>query len=414
MNVEFFVAKRIVFDKKSKKSISQTIIRIAEAGIAVSMVVMLLSIAIVTGFKKEIAEKVVGFGSHVQITMHDANASYETNPIDKNQAFIPEVLKIPQVKSIQAYAIKAGIIKTSNDIQGVVLKGLDSNYDLSFFEKHLIAGSSFEVNDSVKSNKVLISEYMAKLLQLKVGEKLVMYFIQQPPRVRSFEIAGIYNTGLEIFDQVIALCDIKHVQKLNNWDRNQVTGLEVVLHDFEQLTPATINIWNIIGLDFLEDGSKLTISNIKESKPEIFTWLELTDMNVIVILTLMIIVAAVNMISALLILILERTQMIGILKAVGMSSASVRKVFLYNAAFLTTRGLLWGNILGIGIGLAQHYFGIIALDPSSYYVDTVPINFIVWHIVALNIGTLIVVVTMLVVPSMVISKISPIKAIRFE
>ncbi len=414
MNIELFIARRIVSDKTNRKSISQIIVRIAEAGIAISMVVMLLSVAIVTGFKKEIADKVIGFGSHVQITMHDTNASYETSPISSNQKFLPALKELPEVSGVQTYAIKAGIIKTEKDIQGVVLKGISQGYDLSFFEKYLVAGSTFDVNDSVTSKNVLISEFMADLLNLKVGEKMVMYFIQKPPRVRTFRIAGIYNTGLEIYDQMIALCDIKHVQKLNNWEKDQVTGFEVLINDFENLDNVTDLIRDTVGYGFLEDGSKLYVSNIKQDKPEIFTWLDLTDVNVVVILVLMLIVAGVNMISALLILILERTQMIGITKALGMTNASVRKVFLFNAAFLTARGLFWGNIIGIGLALLQANFNIIELDPSSYYVNTVPINLKLWHLAALNSGTLIVVIAMLVLPSMVVSKISPVRAIRFE
>lgn len=422
MNTEFFIAKRIVSSKDNRKSVSHSIVRIAQGGIAISLAVMLLSVAIVTGFKKEVAEKVVGFGAHIQITNHDANASYETVPIAKKQDFLPLLMANPNITHVNSYGIKAGIIKTEHDIQGVVLKGVDTDFDWSFFKKHLVAGEVFAIDSVKRTKNILVSEYMAKLLNLKLGEKLILYFVYTkkekgvtpPPRVRDFIITGIYNTGLEIYDQTLVVGDIKHVQRLNNWNKNQVTGYEVQVADVDDLDKITEDVWDTVGYEFAKDGSRLYVTNIRQIKPEIFTWLDMTDTNVEVIIGLTLIVAVFNMISTLLILILERTQMIGILKSLGMTNGSIRKVFLYHASFLTARGMFFGNVLGLGLAFLQLTFHIIPLDPTSYYVDMVPININIWHVVFLNAITLLVITLMLIIPAFVIKKISPIKAIRFE
>lgn len=414
MNLEFFIAKRIIWSKENKRSASQSIINITIAGIALSLAVMILSVAIVTGFKKEIKNKVAGFGAHIIITNHDTNISYETTPVSKSQPFYPSLAQHEGIKHIQVFGMKAGIIKTDTDIEGVVLKGVGSDFDWSFFDTHIVEGETFRVNDEEKTNDVVISHSIAQRMQLELNDDLIIYFIQKEPRVRKFRISGIYDTNLEEYDKLFILVDIGHIQKLNYWSENQVSGFEVLIDDFDNL-PAMYNlVQNEAGFLFTDDGSKLQVKSIEENNPAIFNWLELTNTNEQVILILMVIVAGFNMISGLLILILERTTMVGILKAMGMHNWTIRKIFLYNAAFLTGKGLLWGNLIGIGVAIIQWQFGVIKLDPASYYMPTVPINLQLWHILLLNAGTLLIVILMLILPSMLITKIKPLKAIRFN
>ena len=414
MNTELFIAKRLFFSKKAEKNISKPIITIAIIGIALGLSVMIISVAIVTGFKTEIRNKVIGFGSHITIINYDSNFSYETKPVNKNQHFYPHIDTLNGIKHISIFATKAGIIKTKTDIQGVILKGISSDYDWNFFKNNIIEGHHFTVSDSSKTNKVIISKYLASLLKLNVDDNLYMYFIQQPPRMRKFIIEGIYDTNLEELDKLFVFADIRHIQKLNNWTKEQVSGFEILIENFEDLEQITETVYGIAGFHYNEDGSSLNIKNIKQKYPQIFDWLELQNMNVWVILTLMTLVAGFNMVSGLLILILERTNMIGILKAFGTKNWSIRKIFLYQASFLISTRLFWGNIIGILLCLVHYYFEIVKLDPASYYVATVPVNLKISHLVLLNAGTLIMTVMMLILPSYIITKISPVKTIRFN
>lgn len=414
MNTELFIAKKIISSKGGNNKISRPIIKIAIIGIALGLTVMIASVAIVTGFKQQIRSKVIGFGSHVQIVNYDSNSSYETLPIDKKQSFYPYKHNIAGVNHIQVFATKAGIIKTDSAIQGAVLKGVGSDFDWSFFNKNLVEGKSFNVIDTAKSNSILVSQNIANLLKLKVGDDIEMYFIQDPPRMRKFNICGIYKTSLEEFDKLYVLVDIKHIQKLNGWTDNQVSGFEVITSDFDKIDYVAEEINAIVANNFNADGSTLKAITIKEKFPQLFDWLELQNMNVWVILILMVIVAGFNMVSGFLILILEQTNMIGILKSLGSNNISIRKIFLYNAAYLTGVGLLWGNIIGISLCVFQYYTGFFKLDPESYYVDVIPVNLHFLDVVLLNIGTMLITVTMLLLPSLIISKISPVKAIQFE
>jgi len=414
LNTELFIARRIFSDKTIKKGISQPIVTIAVFGIAIGLAVMILSVAIVTGFKSEISKKIIGFGSHIQILNYDTNISFETVPINKQQNFYADVENLMGIKKIQEFALKAGIIKTKTDIQGVVLKGVGPDFDWSFFDQNLIAGNTFQVNDTTNTNSILISNYMAKLLNLKPGDKIAAYFIQQPPRMRSFTISGIYQTSLADFDEIFAIVDIKHIQKLNGWSNNQISGFEILIDDFSQLDKITREVRGIVGFHFNPDGTKLKVLSIKEKYPQMFDWLNLIDMNVWIILILMVSVAGFNMVSGLLIIILERTNMIGILKAMGTRNWSIRKIFLYQSGFLIAKGLMWGNIIGIAICLIQYKFQIFKLDSASYYLEAVPINLKIWHILALNAGTLGITIIMLIVPSYIISRLSPEKTIRFN
>ena len=414
MNLELYIAKKITYKNKSDKQISRPIINIATLGIALGLSVMILAIAIITGFKAGITEKLTGFGSHIQISNYDNNNSFETYPIDQNLIPIERLSQIEGVKHIQAYATKPGIIKTKDEIQGVVLNGASLNQDWSFFKNKLVEGEIINMIPSKKSNQVLISEKLAKLLHLNVGEKLIMYFVQDPIRQRAFTISGIYNSGMDEFDKLFVICDMRHIQKLNNWEANQVSGIEITIDDFKKLDETKEIIRdNITGI-FSNDGSTFKVRTIKQKYPQIFNWLEMLDINVWIILGLMILVAGFNMVSGLLIIILEKTNMIGILKALGTDNWSVRKIFLYQSAMIIGKGMLLGNLIGIGICLIQYHFQLISLDPVNYYLDTVPINLNWFHLLLLNIGTLIATVSMLLIPSYWITRITPSKAIKFD
>ena len=407
MNVEYFIAKRLVSAKEGNNRLSRPIIRIAILAIALSVAVMLISIGVVKGFKKDIADKVIGFGSHIQITAFSDNNSYETKAISKNQDFYPSIENEKGINHIQYFATKAGIIKTKDEIHGVILKGVGSDFNRDFLKDNLVEGEVPIYNDTLASSRVIISKKIADLLDLEIDEKLIMYFAQDPPRVRKFVVAGIYTTELEEFDNLYVFGDIRHIQNLNNWGIDSVGGFEITIHNFDNLDALTQMVYEKIDYD-------LNAQTIKEINPQIFDWLKLQDINVNVIIILMLIVAGINIITALLILILERTKLIGILKAIGQNNWSVRKVFLYNASYLIGKGLFWGNLLGIGLSLLQKYFHLISLNPATYYMNTVPIHLTFSDVLVLNFGAMLSCILMLIIPTYLITKITPIKAIRFE
>ena len=414
MNTELFIVRRMIGSRKGGRNLSRSIVGIAIFGIALGLAVMIVSVAIVTGFKNEISDKVTGFGAHIQILNLDSNLSYETLPIPAGLESVESLRAVEGVKNIQAFAIKAGIIKTGDEIHGAVLKGIDQNYNWDFINKHITQGEVLKLSDSARSNQVVLSEKMASLLKLGIGDRFTMYFIQDPPRARTFTIQGIFNTSLEEFDQLYIYSDIRQLQRLNNWHEAQVSGYEVLLDNMNDLPVITEVVKTTVAFDFLEDGSRLKVETIEQKYSQIFDWLNLLDMNVIVLVILMLVVAGFNMISGLLILILERTNMIGILKAFGTRDSSVRKIFLYQSSYLTLLGLLWGNLFGLIICLAQKYLNLITLDPSSYYLDTVPINLNLLHVLLLNLGTMLITFLFLLLPSALIAKISPEKSIRFN
>lgn len=414
MNLEFYIAKKIFKKNNFKEKQTASIVTIATIAVAISVAVMIISVSVVIGFKKEISDKVIGFGSHFSIVNYDSNTSFETFPITKNQKWIETIKKNPNVVTINKYIQKAGIVKTNENLAGVVFKGIDNDYNWNFFSKCIIEGNILEINDSINSNNILISKNIADRLDLKIGDDFKSYFIQNPPRMRNFKITGIYNTNLEDLDKIFVFVDIKQLRKLNNWQKDQITGFDIMIDDFSKLTELEILLNKNIGNYFSEDGSLLKIKNIKEDYPGIFDWLALLDMNVWVILILMIIVSVINMISGILVIILERVKMIGILKSIGAKDFSIEKIFIYFAGFLTAKGLLWGNLIGIGLCIVQKFFGIIKLDTSSYYVDSVPIYFNFLYIVLLNIATLIIILLIIILPVLIISKIKPSETIRFD
>ena len=407
MNPEFFIASRIIKGDKKNQNISKPIVKIAIFGIALGLAVMIIAIAIVIGFKQQIRNKVVGFSAPILIQNFDSNNSLEPIPIDKNQPFLSVLKGMQGINHIQTYTIKTGIIKTSEEMEGVVVKGIGKDFDWNFFNDKLIEGKIISLSDTAKSNEIIVSKKIAEKLKLKLGDDLLMYFIQQPPRMRKFTIVGIYQTGLEQFDERFVLADIAHIQKLNDWTENQIAGFEISLNNYDDMDDIAEQIQNEIPFD-------LRAKTIREANPQIFDWLDLQDVNVQIILILMVLVSGINMIATLLILILEKTNTIGILKTLGMQNFSIQKIFLFNAAYIIGRGMFWGNLIGLSLCFIQLKFGIFKLNEANYYLSQIPINLNLWWILLLNIGILFICVLMLVIPSYIISKISPVKAIRFN
>ena len=417
MNIDYYIARRIFSAKESRGNLSHKIVNIALFGIVLGLVVLILSVAIVTGYKSEVGRKVIGFGSHMQIVNLDSNQSFETLPIKQDQPFLQELKAVKGIRHIEVFATKPGIIRTEDEIQGVVLKGVGPDFDWSFFLANKVAGEPFQVQDTVKTNKVWVSKQMADLLKLKLGDDLYMYFIHPPetvPRQRKFELAGIYKTSLEEFDRMFVLVDINHIRRLNNWKNDEISGFEILVNDFNELPRQEKDVRNILLRYTQPDAPILNVELITEKYRQIFDWLGLLDMNVWVILILIILVAGFNMVSSLLVIILERTQMIGILKSMGARNWSIRRVFLYFSGLLILKALFWGNLLGVGLCLIQKYTHVFKLNASSYYLEYVPVNLSVLNLVCLNLGTVVVTIVMLLVPSYLITKISPEKSIRFE
>lgn len=414
MKLEHFIAKRLSSGKEGKNNLSRPFITIATVAVALSLAVMIISVAVVTGFKNEISEKTIGFGSHIQILNLDRNVSFETSPISSNQDFLPQVKAIRGIKHIQVFAIKPGIIKTDNDIQGIVLKGVGFDFDWSFFQENMVDGEILTLNDSILSNGAVISKTISQLLRLKVGDTFDMFFVQDPPRVRRFTVNGIYDSKMAEFDKMFVFADLRHIQRLNGWTSDQVSGFEVFIEDFNRVDFLKYEVEDIVAFVFMQDGSRLMVQSIIDKYPQIFDWLGLQDLNVIVLLVLMLAVAGINMISGLLIIILERTNMIGVLKALGAENGLIRKIFIIQSGFIVGRGLIFGNIIGLLLAFLQLKFGIIKLDEANYYLSSVPINLDFINILLLNLATFAVTILMLVVPSMVISRISPDKTIKYE
>lgn len=414
MNLELFIAKKIYFKGDEKEKISSPAIKIAVAGIAIGLAAMVLSVCIVVGFKKEIRDKVIGFGSHIQIASYDNNMSYETHPIRLTDSLLTILNNNPEIEHTEIFATKSGIIKTDSDFQGVVLKGVGEDYDWSFFQKNITEGEVLHLSDTSFINQAIISKYIADRLNLKLGDSFITYFIQDPIKARKFTITGIYSTNFEDYDKLFVITDIGLIQKVSGWDKNQVTGIELRVKDYKRLGEIKQDLFFDMATYHDGDGNPLFTSSIEEMNPMIFGWLSLLDMNVWVIIILMLAVSGFTMISGLLILILERTNMIGILKALGARNYSIRKIFLYISSFLILKGMLWGNVIALGICILQKVFGIIKLDPSTYYVSEMPVYLNPLYIVLVNIGALVVSLLMMIGPSYLIAKISPAKSIKFE
>ena len=414
MNIEYFIAKRLASSKESGNRLSRLMSIVAIVSVTLGIAVMILTVAIVTGFKSEISDKLVGGNAHIQITNLDSNLSFETNPITEMPELINELSKISGVKHIQKYITKGGIIKTEQDIQGIMLKGIDTDFDWSFFSQCLLEGETFSISDTATSNNVLISKSLAQLLRLKLGDKFDVYFVQEPLRIRRFTICGIFATQLEEIDKSLVLCDIKHLQRIYGWEKNQISGLEISINNIKNIDQLSEEITDIVVYNTYENGARLEVNDIKQLYQHLFAWLDLLDTNVFIILLLTIAVAGFNMISGLLIMLLERTSMIGILKSLGMYNVNIRKLFLYRSGFIVVKGMIFGNIIGIACCFLQQHFEIIKLDATNYFVSAVPINFDIFNLVLLNAASLLVIMLVLIIPSQIITKISPEKTIRYE
>ncbi|MFO0477975.1 MAG: ABC transporter permease [Bacteroidota bacterium] len=423
MNFSNYIATRILKSEKLQSNISSPIVKIGIIGISLGVAVMIITLAIVTGFQIQITNKITTFTSHLQINDYDHNQSFEPNPISIDSNLLRAIDAIPNVKLHQAFATKNGILKTKTDNEGVILKGVDETFDWTYLKPYMIQGKALSINKNEVSKQICISKLLADKLNIKLNQKMLIYFmskkkvsegdfasenyIEYEPRVKDFYVKGIFNTGFSDFDKNLVFVDLKQIQKLNHWQPNEVAGYEVYLKDFNLLEQSLEDINDVVGY-------KYTVSSAKQLQNSIFSWLDMIDVNAIVIITLMVLVAAINVISALLILILERTNMIGLLKAFGSSKQSIRKIFFYVSIQLLFKGLLIGNIIGIGFCLIQNYFHILPLNPETYYLNDVPINFSLTHVVLVNIGTTIICLLMLFLPTLILNKITPIKAIQFS
>ncbi len=414
MNLELFIARRIHFSREGARGVTPPAVRIAVIGIALSVAVMILSVAIMVGFKKEVCEKVIGFGSHVQITNFDGNSSYETVPIAVGDSLLRALRVFPHVKHVERFATKMGVLKTDTDFQGIVLKGVDEDYDWNFFLSNLKEGRTLTIDSVKSSTDIIISRYLADLLCLKTGDDVRAYFIGEDVRARKFNIVGIYETGFMDYDKLFVICDIKQIRRLSGWEADEVSGIELLVDDYSNLDRTAEDLYfNLIEKQD-RSGNTYYARSIKEMNPMIFNWLDVLDVNVVVILVLIFAVAGFTMISGLLIIILERTNMIGILKALGESNVSIRKIFLYISFFLIGKGMLWGNVIGLAICIMQSHFHVLKLDASTYYLDAVPIELSATALVLLNVGALCVSMLTMLGPSYLITKIDPAKSIRFE
>lgn len=414
LNTEYFIAHRLVKERSFQGLIAQRMSKIATLSIAISTAIMVIAIAIVTGFKKEIREKITGFSAPIQITNLDANASLEVSPLNSNKVPLTDIRKIPNVKGIYPYTIKPAIIKTSEEIQGIILKGVDGTYDWSFFKSKLIDGRLPNYLSSKTSNEIIISKNIASKLGIKLNDKVKTVFIQNPPRNRAFKVVGIYDSKFQEFDSKYVISDLRHTQKLNDWNSTQYAGYDVLINDFSKLNQTTLEIVELAGYKLYGDGSRLRIENIKESMANIFDWLSLQDMNALVVLVLMIFVAGINMITGILIILLDRIKMIGILKSLGMSKHSLQKVFLYLSSSIVLKGLLWGNGIGISLCLIQKYTSLVKLEEATYFLDHVPVSLELSSLFILNITTFILLAFFMLIPLTIISKISPSETIRYE
>lgn len=414
MSLSLFIARRIYRESDGGKQVSRPAVLIAMAGIAIGLAVIIIAVAVVIGFKSEVRNKVVGFGSHIQIANMDAVNSYETHPVVVGDSMIAALTNHPDVSHVQRYSTKPGMIKTEDAFQGMVLKGVGPEFDPSFLKAYLVEGEIPVFSDSVSSNRVLISKSLATKMKLKLGDKIYTYYIQDDIRARRLTIAGIYQTNFSEYDNLFLLTDLSLVNRLNGWEPEQVSGVEIQVHDYDKLEDITYDI--AVDTDNQRDrfGGVYYVRNIEQLNPQIFEWLGLLDLNVWVILFLMIGVAGFTMISGLLIIIIERTNMIGILKALGANNYTIRKTFLWLAVFLIGKGMLWGNAIGLAFCILQSQFGIFKLDPESYYVDTVPVSFNILLFILINIGTLLASVLMLIGPSFLITKINPASSMRYE
>lgn len=414
MSLSFFIAHRLYCEKKEGRQISRPAVLIAKTGIAVGLAVMLVAVCVIVGFKSEVRDKIVGFGGHVQINNLEQMQPYEPLAIGIDDTLINSLAAFPNVKHIQRYSVKPGMIKTEKAFQGMVLKGVGQDYDLSFLRSHLIGGEFPNFTDSITSNQVVVSQAMAEQLELNLGDKLDTYYIENEIRIRRLSIVGIYCTGFAEYDSYFLFTDLHTVNRLNHFQSGQVSGIEVILDNYAVLENDTWEIGSFLEKCIDRYGAKYTARNVEQLNPAIFAWLGVLDVDIWVILVLMMGVAGFTMISGLLILIIERAAMIGTLKSLGANNGIIRRVFLWLSVFIIGRGMLWGNVIGLGFCLLQYYTGLLTLDAETYYMDAVPIAFNIKYLILLNAGTFLASVLILLGPSYLIARIRPADAMRFE
>ncbi len=417
MNLEYFIAKRLITAKNHKSSISGPIIKIAVSAIAIGIIMMLVSVATGIGLKKEIRNKISAFNGHIIVSNYGSNQSEETlAPLSTKQDFYPKFTAVPEVTHIQAIATKTGIIRTESTFEGIVLKGVGKDYDWKSIKGYILEGKLPNVNSNL-NNEIVISKFLANRLHLKLGDKFVTFFLKNElnkyPNKRNFEIVGIFDSGFQEFDANYIIGDIRHIQRMNKWEQDEVGAFEIFVNDFDRIEELGEKVYKST-FNKVDQAKPFDSQTIVEKYYFIFEWLKMFDINIQIILIVMIFVATINMVVALLVLILERTQMIGVLKALGGNNWSIRKIFLYNALYLIGKGLFWGNVIGIGILLVQKHFRIVKLNPENYYVNQAPVYIGIENILLLNLLTVVICFLILLIPSYIITKISPIKAIRYN
>lgn len=413
INTEFFLARRISSRGAGPKNV---MVRIATVTVAVSVAVMIVSLAVIFGFRHDITQKLTGFAGHVEVVNLDGNSSYETQPVRRTAELEESLRRVAGFKSLFPYAIKGGIVKTDEAMQGVMLKGVDDTYDWSFFSRSMVEGSLPQIVDTARTKDIIISRTLSDMLKIGVGDRVEMLFVQddRPPRRDRFKISGIYKTGLAEMDKVMVLTDIRNVQRLNSWDADQITGYEINTTNFEELDRFEDDIYTVVVRGQKAEGQSLMAISVKEKYPNLFDWLRAHNVNAAIIISIMLLVALLNMISALLIILLERTRMIGELKALGMNNRSLRKTFVIRSSFIVLKGLVWGNVFGIGLCLLQKYTHLVKLDETGYFISEVPIQLGAWWLAALNAGTFALLVLLLAIPTVIISRIRPDKTIRYS
>lgn len=423
MTFSAYIAKRILQNNRTDHHMSKPIVKIGIIGIALGVAIMIITMAVVTGFQQQITQKIIAFNAHLRISDYNQNTSEEPNPIAFNEDVLKKISQTNNVKHIQPFITKLGILKTKDENETVLLKGVSAEFDWNYLKPYVTEGAVLNLNKNETSNDIVISQAIASRLNIKLNQKFIVYFLTKKKladttlsgqnyidyefRSRAFIVKGIFNTGFADFDRNLVFVDLRQIQKLNYWQSNEVAGYEVFLHDFEKLDASLETLNDVVGYDY-------TVASVKQIQNSIFSWLDMVDVNAIIIITLMVLVAAINMISALLILILERTNMVGILKALGMANVNVRRIFFQVSLQLLIRGLLIGNIIGIGLCWLQLHFKLMALNSQTYYLSYVPINLSLVHIILINLGTTAICLLMMFLPTLILNKITPIKAIRFS
>lgn len=422
MSLPFYIARHLYAGDDLSRKVSRPAIRIAMLGIAIGMATMIVSISVVLGFKHTIRDKITGFGSHIVVSNYmTLQTADQTHPINANDSLLKVVKSIQGVTHVQRYSQKQGVLKTDSDFLGVLFKGIGEDYDTLFLRSNLVEGSIPRLSMNKSTRQLLVSKSMADKLQLKVGGKVFAYFLgDEDVRVRPFTVAGIYQTNLTRYDETVCFTDLYTISRLNGWEcdaeseKYEVTGLEVATCNFDSIAPIEERFINKVNKTFDSDGHPLTTATVTDLAPQIFSWLDLLDLNVWIILALMICVSGFTMISGLLIIILERSAMIGLLKALGARNSMIRRTFRWLAFFIVLRGMLWGNVLGIGICLLQQMTGIVSLDATIYYVSEAPVELNIPLLVLLNVVTMVITVAALVLPSALVSTIHPVRSMRAE